>query len=53
MTAAKRKVGETFEVDEGAQVERPDGSVHTVSGGLYVADVAGTYRIGDREVVAS
>lgn len=32
------------------QVMRPDGSEHTVSGGLYVLDVPGTHVVDGKEV---
>lgn len=52
---AERKnftVGETVEVPEGATVTRPDGSQIMVTGGLYVLDVAGDFKLGEREVTA-
>lgn len=53
MTAAKRKVGDVLEVPSDAQVERPDGTVSTVTGGTYVLDKPGTFKVGDREVVVT
>lgn len=44
------KVGTTVEVEEGGTVVRPDGSVVTVTGGLYVLDVPGTFEVGGSEL---
>ena len=46
------KVGETVEVKEGGTVTRPNGEQATVSGGLYVLDVPGTFEIDGEEVTA-
>lgn len=50
MTARKPKpLGESIEVPNGTEVLRPDDSVVTVSGGLYVLDVVGDHYIGGRD----
>lgn len=49
MTAKKTfKVGDTLEDIE--TVTRPGGSEVTVTGGLYVLDVPGSYEINGQEV---
>ncbi|MBS2939588.1 hypothetical protein KDN32_17755 [Nocardioides sp. J2M5] len=49
MTAPKREVGQDVEVPERTEVERPDGSRVTVSGGLYVFDVPGAHVIDGKK----
>lgn len=44
------KVGETIEVKEGAELTRPNGERHTISGGAYVLDEAGSYVVDGEEV---
>lgn len=44
------KVGSTVEVPEGAEVARPDGSRHAVTGGSYVLDVPGEFLVAGEEV---
>jgi hypothetical protein len=48
--AEKHKVGDSIKVAEGTKVVRPDGSEHTIVGGLYVLDVAGTHDVGGEAV---
>lgn len=38
---------------ERVEVERPDGTRVTVTGGQYVLSQTGTYRVGDQEVKVS
>lgn len=46
------RVGQMVDVKDGAVVTRPDGSQHTVSGTVYVLDVAGSYGLDGTEVTA-
>lgn len=47
MTARKDKsLGESIDVPEGTQVLRPDDTVVTVTGGIYVLDTLGDHYIG-------
>lgn len=50
-TKTKVEVGRPFEVPEGAEVRRPDGTVSKSTGGSYIADVPGTFTVGDTEYV--
>lgn len=47
--AKPARVGEVLEgLANGERVERPDGTTHTVSGGIYVFDVVGRHLIGEQ-----
>lgn len=43
-------VGHTIEVPDGAEVERPNGDRSVVTGGYYVVNIAGTYKIDGQEL---
>lgn len=46
----KHKVGDVLEVPEGTEVVRPNGEVHTITGGVYVLDAKGSHRVGGDDV---